>query len=234
MKKPLIGVTPLYDGDKNSFWMIPGYMQGLEAAGAVPVMLPLTADKDELLQLAETCDGFLFTGGQDVSPELYGENRKPECGEECKLRDISETILFRAALDADKPVLGICRGIQFINAYLGGSLYQNLPGEHPSNTEHHMSPPYDRAVHNVSLMQESPLYELLGVKAFGVNSYHHQAIKTLAPKLCEMARSQDGLIEAVYMPDKKFVWAFQWHPELSYLTDEKSLKIFKAFVNAAI
>ena len=233
MKKPIIGVTPLFDRERDSYWMLPGYLEGLEQAGAIPLVLPLPEDLDDLPQLVSLCDGLLFTGGQDVSPELYGEAPKPTCGEVCPARDRMEQALLRLALERDLPVLGICRGIQFLNAALGGTLYQDLPTEHPSQTQHHMTPPYDRAVHTVTLQPGTPLAELLGTEHIGVNSYHHQAVKTLAPCLTEMAWSEDGLIEAVCLPGKRFVWAVQWHPEFSFRVNEDSRKIFGAFVAAA-
>ena len=232
MNKPIIGVTPLWDEEKNSYWMLPGYLEGLEEAGAIPVILPLAVDGADIAQLVSLCDGFLFTGGQDVSPELYGEVMKPTCGEMCPARDTLERELLRQALERDKPILGICRGIQFLNVALGGTLYQDLPTEHPSEISHSMKPPYDRAVHTVRILPGTPLATLLGKTELGVNSYHHQAIKELAPGLVEMARSTDDLIEAVYLPGKTFVWAVQWHPELSFRTDEDSRKIFGAFVGA--
>ena len=128
------------------------------------------------------------------------------------------------------PVLGICRGIQFLNAYLGGTLYQDLNTQHPTATEHHQKPPYDVPVHNVSIQKDSSLHKLLGTDTLAVNSYHHQAIKEKADALEAMAVSEDGLIEAVRMPDKKFVWAFQWHPEFSYKSDISSRKIFEEFI----
>lgn len=233
MKKPIIGVTPLFDRERDSYWMLPGYLEGLEQAGALPIVLPLPEALDDLTPLVSLCDGLLFTGGQDVSPTLYGETPKPTCGEVCPARDRVEQALLQLALERDLPVLGICRGIQFLNAVLGGTLYQDLPTEHPSQTQHHMTPPYDRAVHTVTLQPGTPLAELLGTEHIGVNSYHHQAVKTLAPCLTEMAWSEDGLIEAVCLPEKRFVWAVQWHPEFAFRVDEHSRKIFGAFVAAA-
>lgn len=233
MRKPMIGVVPLYDGRKNSYWMLPGYMKGIEAVGGVPVMLPLTTDREVLCELTSRIDGLLLTGGHDVSPLLYGESVSDRCGEICGERDEMERVLLDLALEEDKPVLGICRGIQFLNVYLGGSLYQDLPSERPESVSHQMSPPYDRTVHEVRIERPSPLYSLLGKEKLGVNSYHHQAVKRLAPGLVSMAYSEDGLAEAVYLPDRKFVWAVQWHPELSYQTDENSRKILYKFVASA-
>lgn len=232
MQKPLIGVVPLWDDERDSLWMLPGYFGGIEQAGGVPLMLPLTSNEAELRQLAGVCSGFLFTGGQDVSPSVYGAEVSPLCGETCPERDAMEKTLLKIAIELDRPVLGICRGIQFINAALGGTLYQHLPAEFPSTVEHHQTPPYSTPVHAVRLTPNAPLNLLLGEGLLSVNSYHHQAIRALAPPLKTMAVSEDGLIEGVYLPGSRFVWAVQWHPEFSYETDEDSRKIFAAFVSA--
>ena len=232
MKKPLIGIVPLVDAPRDSYWMLPGYMQGVEQAGGVPIMLPLTDEDAVLRQLVELCDGFLLTGGQDVSPALYGAAPSPQCGETCPRRDAMEKVLLPLALAQNKPVLGICRGIQFLNACLGGTLYQDLPIEHPSTACHHQQPPYAQPVHGVTLVPGTPLQTLLGKQTLAVNSLHHQAIQTLAPALQAMAVSEDGLVEAVCLPEKKFVWAVQWHPEFSFAVNADSRKIFAAFIES--
>lgn len=233
MRKPMIGVIPLYDTEKSSYWMLPGYMNGLMEAGGVPVILPLTSDKELLTQLANQYDGFLFTGGQDVAPSLYGEAPLSCCGEACCLRDEMEGILFPLLLQMDKPVLGICRGLQFINVILGGTLFQDLTAQRPSDLEHHQSPPYDTPVHEVEIAENTPLYDLLNKKTLFVNSYHHQAVKKLSPKLQAMAYSADGLVEAAYVPEKKYIWAVQWHPEFSYSSDSSSKRLLESFVSKA-
>ena len=230
MKKPIIGIVPLVDIERESYWMLPGYMKGIEQAGGIPLMLPLTSDEENLQQLAEELDGFLYAGGQDISPNLYAQRRSRMCGQCCHERDEMETILFRMVYEQDKPLLGICRGIQCINVVMGGTLYQDLPSEHSSDTEHHQIPPYDVPVHSVKIIGDSPLYKLLKKETLMVNSYHHQAILTLAPKVSAMAVSEDGLIEAVCVPKKRFIWGIQWHPELSCLVDENSRKIFSEFI----
>ena len=230
--KPLIGVMPLWDDDKESVWMLPGYLEGIRQAGGIPVILPFTSENDELEQLAKMCDGFLFTGGHDVSPELYSEKPVDDSVICCKDRDEMESWYLKYAISSDKPLLGICRGIQFINAALGGTLYQDLPTQHPSGIDHHQKPPYDIPVHTVSIVKDSPLGKLLDTEQLSVNSYHHQAVKDLSPRLKAMAISTDGLIEAVFMPEHRFLWAVQWHPEFSYLSDINSQKIFKAFIDA--
>lgn len=233
MNRPRIGVIPLVDEERESYWMLPGYLEGVMEAGGLPVMLPLTADRDVLEQIAGQWDAFLFTGGQDVSPAVYGQQALPVCGERCYLRDDMERTLLSLALERDKPVFGICRGIQLINAALGGTLYQDLPTQAASDVEHHQAPPYDRPVHQVTLVEGTPLYALLDKRVLSVNSYHHQAVRELAPGLRAMAYSTDGLVEAVYAPEKKYLWAVQWHPEFSFRTDPDNKKLFQSFVNAA-
>ena len=192
-------------------------------------MLPLTSEEETIDILLGTIQGILLTGGHDVCPSTYGEDKIPQCGATCRERDKMEHILLGRALGRDIPVLGICRGIQFINVFLGGSLYQDLPTQRPSCTEHHQKPPYDVPVHELELMDNSGLFRLLNRKSLSVNSYHHQAIKEKARPLKIMAVADDGIIEAVEMTDKKFVWGIQWHPEFSYKSDENSRLIFEEF-----
>lgn len=231
MRRPMIGILPLVDIERESYWMLPGYMRGVEEAGGLPVMLPLTSDPAELEQLADSFDGFLFTGGHDVSPSLYGQEPTDLCQAVCEARDDMEKALFPLVFARDKAVLGICRGVQLINAVLGGTLYQDLPALRPSAVPHHQEPPYHLPSHPVTLT--GPLARALEADSIPVNSCHHQGIDALAPELAAMALAEDGLAEAVYAPEKSFVWAVQWHPEFSCAVDENSKKIFRSFVRAA-
>ncbi len=228
--KPVIGVMPLVDEKKDSLWMLPGYFDGIAAAGGIPLMFPVTDDANEIAQILEMMDGILLTGGHDVNPAIYGESPIDSSVVPCDERDNMESEVLKQALEKDIPILGICRGIQFLNAYLGGTLYQDLPIQRPSDTEHHQTPPYDVPVHKVNILENTSLHRLLQKDTLAVNSYHHQAIKELADSLKAMATSEDGLIEAVEMPEKRFVWAVQWHPEFSYRVDSDSMEIFKEFV----
>ncbi len=230
MKKKVIGVVPLWDDEKESLWMLPNYLDAIISESALPIVFPLTTDEKDIKQLASMCDGILFTGGHDVSPSVYGEQKRDVCGEPCVARDTMEGILLDICIQTPMPSLGICRGIQFFNAYLGGTLYQDLPTDFPSTVEHHMSAPYDKYIHTVSLIKETPLYDLLRVDTLPVNSYHHQAIANLSPKLKPMAIAEDGIVEAVYLPEHPFLWAVQWHPEFLYGCDEPSRKIFREFL----
>lgn len=230
--RPVIGIIPLYDDEKESYWMLPGYMKVIEECGGLPIMLPFTDNTEELLDAYQLCYGILFTGGHDVNPRIYGEEQSEKCGKICPTRDTMESILLDQCLEDNKPFLGICRGIQFINAYLGGTLFQDLPTEYESNVEHHMIAPYDRQIHEVEVIAGTKLAKIIGAGTHGVNSYHHQAIKEISDELIIMAKSSDGLIEAVEVRDKKFAIGVQWHPEFSYEKSEDSIKIIKAFVDA--
>ena len=227
-KPPIIGVTPLWDAERKSVWMLPDYLEGIKAAGGIPVVLPFEMSEEDANRLVETCDGFLFTGGQDVTPELYGMKDATGTIVPSPERDRLETLLLEKALQADKTVLGICRGLQFINAFLGGTLWQDLPSQHPSDIVHRQGKPYGVPTHKVML--DGDLKTLLGKDVLEVNTLHHQAIKDLADDLTPMAVAPDGLIEAARMTSKRFVWAVQWHPEYMFKTDADSLALFSCFV----
>lgn len=228
--KPLIGVTPLYDNALKSVWMIPGYLEALSACGALPVILPFAPANAALM--AQECDGILFTGGNDISPSLYEEEIASACGELCPRRDELEYALLSEALNRDVPLLGICRGAQFINAALGGSLYQDIPSQMSAAVSHSMKSPYDRYWHKVSLMPDTPLSTMLKTTTLSVNSYHHQGIRELSFQLCPMAYAPDGLVEAFYHSSKTFTWGVQWHPEFLWREDRAQRMIFQAFVDA--
>ena len=227
-KAPLIGVTPLWDAERQSVWMLPDYLDGIKSAGGIPVVLPIAMSEADAERIVESFDGFLFTGGQDVSPSLYGTEDATGTIVSSPERDKEETLLLQKALEADKPVLGICRGLQFINVFLGGTLWQDLPSQHPSAIVHRQGKPYGVPSHQVCISGE--LQSLLGKDILDVNTLHHQAVKDLGNGLTPMAVAPDGLIEAFQMPDKRFVWAVQWHPEYLFKTDHDSLAIFSCFV----
>ena len=229
--KPIIGVTPLMDYDKKSVWMLPGYLKGLEAAGAVAVILPFFTEYKDAERCADIFDGFLFAGGQDVDPSVYHEDRLPLCGEISPERDVSEAMLFRAASGLDKPILGICRGMQLINALMGGTLWQDISSQYSDRIQHTRIPPDDIPKHDIIISKWSPLYDILKTDRISVNSYHHQGIREVSPALKVMAEAPDGLIEAVYAPAYRFIRAVQWHPELLFETDKSASLLFSEFVN---
>ena len=230
--KPLIGVTPLFDIKKDSLWMLPDYMDSITLAGGLPVMLPLTDDPELLAQCADEVDGVLFTGGHDVHPSMYGQKKSIVCGETCGMRDRMETELFRLIREKDKPLFGICRGLQLINVLFGGTLYQDLTRQYrSSDIGHRMEPPYDRTVHAVTTAEDSLLRRLAG-EEIQVNSSHHQAVMELGEGLRATGWATDGLVEAIEIPEARFALAVQWHPERLAAARPEALALFEAFVNA--
>lgn len=230
--KPVIGIIPLYDEDKDSIWMVPGYMEGIRRAGGIPMILPLVCGEADLRQINSMCSGYLFTGGHDVDPSLYGEEKTALCGPACMERDRLEQTVFCMAWEDRKAVLGICRGLQLINVLMGGTLFQDLQFQFQGTCSvgHHMEPPYSRSCHQVELTADGPLCKLLGKSTMGVNSYHHQGIRKLAPGLKAMAVAEDGLVEGVYAPDREYIRAVQWHPEFMPPEDADAGKIFQSFI----
>ncbi|GCF95334.1 amidotransferase [Enterococcus florum] len=231
MKKPVIGIMPLYDREKESLWMLPGYPALIEENGGIPLLLPLTDNLKTLDYFLETCDGFLFTGGHDVTPALYNQEPSSRCGETNRLRDTMDCYCMEKAIELDKPLLGICRGAQLLNVIAGGTLYQDLPTEKPSQLNHQMQAPYDRQQHDVQLIEGTLLAELFGKTTLGVNSYHHQGIKEIGSQLTVTALAEDGLVEAIYLPDRTFALAVQWHPEFFAPDTKENQLLLQAFLS---
>ncbi|MDE0603444.1 MAG: gamma-glutamyl-gamma-aminobutyrate hydrolase family protein [bacterium] len=178
------------------------YARGVIEAGGIPVHIPIDVDP---AAVGERLDGIVLPGGTDIDPILYGADPDPELLPLEPERDDLELALLSAALDAEVPVLGICRGIQVLNVYQGGTLHQHVP-EHGR-----FDLPIDSTIHEVSFAEGSTLHELYGPSA-QVNSLHHQTVADLGHDLTVTARADDGTIEGVEMGDH--VVAVQWHPEM--------------------
>lgn len=232
MKKPLILVSPLYDREKDLLTMQESYISPLIKAGATPIIVPFGLNREQIADLARLADGYLFTGGPDIHPNLYGEALADECGAIVPCRDALELQLFQQAYTDDKPIFGICRGFQLINTCLGGTLYQDLPTAGFSSVTHRDgSYPESIPMHNVSFPEETLLRNLLGAETAQVNTYHHQAVKQLAPSMKALAFADDGITEAAVCEDKKFLLGVQWHPER--MDNDLSNLLWTLFVNAA-
>ncbi len=224
---PIIALPPQVSPKHGTAYMNHEYCSAILAAGGLPIILPLTTDPDTLAKYTNMCHGLFLTGGHDIAPAIYGEDTRPDCGEVVPERDEMEIKLLDMFMQADKPVLGVCRGIQLINAQLGGTLYQHLPAQYQNEINHIQPAPYDAPHHYVNL--SASLADLLGCTSLAVNSLHHQAVKTPAPGLEVTALSSDGLAEALCDPKRKFFHAVQWHPEK--MTDSASKALFAAFVS---
>lgn len=234
MKKPLIGLTPAHDIESGDVKARPTYMRALKAAGAIPVVMPLDASEEDLKQLSRELDGFLFTGGPDVHPFLFGEETQAHCGNVSPDRDQMELSLLPMIMELRKPVLGICRGIQVLNIALGGNIWQDIPSQVTREFPLAHSQPfhYDMPCHTVSLTKGSLLAQISGSSSIEVNSMHHQAVKDVAAGLIASAYSTDHLIEAVEMPGYPFFIGVQWHPEYLWEKKTEAFRLFQTFVNA--
>lgn len=234
MRKPLIGLTPYHDTDNHDIKMRPTYLRTLKAAGAIPVVMPLEASEDDLKQLTDELDGFLFAGGPDVHPFLFGEETREGCGNVSKERDQMELTLLPLILALGKPVLGICRGIQILNIGLGGDIWQDIPSQVKRDFPIAHSQPfyYNMPSHTVTLSDDSLLSSIAGKSELKVNSMHHQAVREVAPGLVATAWSPDQLVEAIEMPGYPFFLGVQWHPEYLWEKDDVALRMFQTFVDA--
>jgi putative glutamine amidotransferase len=211
------------------------YIRCVFEAGGVPVLLPQTDDPAALRALFERVDGLLLPGGGDIHPARYGEGVLPACGTIDLLRDDVELTLASWAVVERKPLLAICRGIQVLNVALGGSLYQDISAQLPDAGRHDWYPshPRDRLSHEVRLVADTRLAQIVGEPRIRVNSLHHQAAKAVAPGLQVSARSPDEIVEGLEVPGHPFALAVQWHPEELASTQPPARALFRAFIQAA-
>lgn len=200
------------------------YVHALTGVGLIPILVPPFLEAEHVAPILDATAGVMLTGGDDVHPRVYGDAPRPHLEETDPDRDAVEIALLHGARERRLPLLAICRGIQLVNAALGGTLVQHLPSERPSTTNHADR----RARHAIRLATESLLYRTIG-EITTVNSRHHQAVKDLAPGLRAVAWAGDGVIEAVEWADETAPWmlAVQWHPE-----DEPDTALFSGFARA--
>ena len=228
----LIGVTPTQNDQNGQITINPDYMDAVRRAGGLPVLLPLYADEASLRAVLAHVDGLVLTGGADVDPALYGEEKLPCCGDLAPERDKMESALCRMALAMDKPLLAICRGHQMLNVALGGSLYQDIAEQFGTAIRHPRSDVPRTPVHAVAVAPGSLLHQAAGQDTLQVNSRHHQGVKRLAPGAAACGVAEDGLIEAIEVPGKRFVLGVQWHPESMSAVRPEAQALFNALVKS--
>ena len=245
LSRPLIGITTqtlqaidgIPTGLPTSVVMNQRYYQAAASAGAAPVLIPLLDDLEALRAIYERMDGLLIPGGVDLDPRAFGETPHERLGRTDPARDRVELQLVRWAIDDQKPVLGLCRGLQVINVALGGTLYQDLEAQYPNALKHDYFPNYgferDYLAHTVTLTPGSRLHHALDAGSISVNSMHHQGIKVLGRSLAPAATAPDGLIEAVEACDDSFLVGVQWHPEVFESTEPNTEHLFSDFITAS-
>jgi putative glutamine amidotransferase len=215
---PLIGVTTTLRTPATArgpqVILNAGYVEAVERPGAVAVLLSPAHSQDSLNRLLDTVHGLVLTGGEDVDPARYGQAPHPALGTVTPERDEMEFAVLEGALERGLPVLAICRGLQLLNVALGGTLYQDLPVERPDSIiVHEQEAPIDQRWHAARVDEHSCLHDIFGSSELFINSFHHQAIRTLAPALKATVWAEDGLIEGVESTQHPWVIGVQWHPE---------------------
>jgi len=235
--KPIIGVTGYlhpYSSQVSGVFVGEDYTNGVARAGGIPLVIPFLETEADVKALAERLDGLLLSGGFDMDPVMFGEQPIPAMGEVTPERDWIESILFKEMHAAGKPIFGICRGMQIMNILMGGDVYQDLPSQYEGELlQHSQRAPRWYGAHHVSITEGTLLREAFGSDRIRVNSYHHQAVRHVPESLIVSAVSDDGVIEAIEAKEGAFLVGVQWHPENMWSRDEKMLRLFEAFVEAA-
>ena len=204
------------------------YFDAVIQSGGTPVMIPMSRDKEAIRDALSVCDALILTGGVDIDPVHYNQPIHRLCGEVDQYRDAFEYLLLDAAMELDLPILGICRGNQMINVYFGGSLYQDVTLKNPEVIQHAQVGSRGYGSQYIQVKKGSFLYDILGNEAY-VNSYHHQAIDSVADDFVVTATAIDGVIEAIEHKEKK-IYGVQFHPEVMHRNDDKMLAIFQEFI----
>ncbi|NGM16439.1 hypothetical protein GMI70_00165 [Eggerthellaceae bacterium zg-893] len=256
--RPLVGIVPTHLPGEASLRLPDRYNHAVIAAGGTPLVLPIVDEHSVYEALFPLLDAFILTGGQDIDPARYNETVQPggtleqTLSEFTPAREELEACVLRYAHAFDVPLLGICRGMQVINVFFGGSLFVDLEQQHPLPTcaldgvapdetldllerqpiEHWQKKAYEVATHFVDVAPTSKLGRLLKADRMPVNSMHHQGVRTVAPRFEPVAYATDGLVEAIECPRYRFMMGVQWHPE--FFAGDKSMgRLFAALINEA-
>lgn len=231
-QKPIIGLSTNYDSSLS----VPNtYVLSVLRAGGIPLLIPANTDASAVAAMVAAVDAVILTGGEDLDPlEQYNQEPLPALGEVVPLRDRFDRMLILEAARQGKPILGICRGEQALNVVFGGTLYQDIPSQVKGSIKHLQRAPREQGTHSIRIEPGSNLAKALGKTSAKVNSYHHQAVRDLAPGFKVTARAPDGVIEAIEKIDNPHIWGVQFHPEgPTSMGSDEFLPIFENLVKAA-
>lgn len=230
-KKPVIGISSVASESSASAPLT--YINSVKRAGGVPLIIPMTTDKEQLERVLEVIDGLIMTGGEDIDPlKYFGEEPIRGQGTIVPERDAFDIMLMQMAVAKGIPVLGICRGHQIMNVAFGGSLYQDIPSQVKGTyVKHSQSAPRNYGTHTMLIEKGTKLHKILGVESVAVNSYHHQAVKDVAPGFKVTASAKDGVVEAIEKDGAQFVLGVQFHPEgFVSMGDDTFLPLFQTLI----
>ncbi|MCT4563227.1 MAG: gamma-glutamyl-gamma-aminobutyrate hydrolase family protein [Maledivibacter sp.] len=220
MKKTVIGIVgntlktiTEISGEIERAYVNRSYVRAVERAGGIPIIIPCTGNVKIIEAQVSLCDGFLFTGGEDIDPNQYGEGPCLKLGPIKPELDMFQLTFFKIVQKLDKPILGICRGLQVINTGLGGTLFQDIECQCKDVYQHFQTGGRSHSVHKIQLSEGSVLKNIFQSVNLSVNSLHHQSVKKLGKGLKVCAGSEDGIIEAIESDMGKKIIGVQWHPE---------------------
>lgn len=230
-KKPVIGISCSIDGTTVEVGMT--YIKSVRKAGGIPFIIPITTNEKEIDEYLDRIDGLLMTGGEDVSPLLFGQEPSRFLGEVVPDRDFYDLVLIRKAVKRKIPVFGICRGIQCLNIAMGGDLIQDIPSEVENAIQHRQNGPRSYGSHTINIVKGSLVAKLLKTESIAVNSFHHQACGKIAKGFKVTAKAPDGIIEAIESEDGRS-YGVQFHPEgFVYSGNNTFLPLFQHLVKLA-
>jgi len=234
MAAPLIGIAASFERHERNdgtirLWR--NYPRFLAAAGALPVLLPPIETREEARAYLDRLDGIVLSGGRDMDPARYGQDRRPATRMVAPERTKSDFLWATTAHEAGKPALAICLGMQVMNVAFGGTLFQHLPDDAPGSLRHEEEPEGVSHDHAIRVEPGTLLHRVLGSDTTVVNSYHHQAIAAVAPGFRVGAKAEDGVIEAIERVDHPFYIGVQWHPERAGASDA-SRRLLRAYLDA--
>lgn len=230
--KPIIGVTTDSERKNGYYYQVLNEwnLRSISDNGGIPFMFQITTDDEIIEKYLEMVDGILFSGGYDVNPLYYGEEPIKDIGLIDYERDEFELKLYKKAAEKNIPILGICRGAQIMNVAAGGNLYQDIYYQRQNTNCHSYDISKALEFHNVEIITDSKLFEILKVKELRTNSLHHQSIKETGKGYKPTAFAKDGIIECIESENLTFAMGIQWHPEVMYNKLPIFANIFRAFI----